>query len=164
MEPPTARVVGLHAIYWAVVLLSLISIREPYHLSVEVIFYVVNGLYMAMYIYTEATGTAKKLPVKAVSYYRHITITVVVALIFSVFSGYRSLSSAFSYNIKSHLFLFVPNSLLFMLSASFILYPGKAEDLRTHYFSDPPRMLQLIILLTLLYLLAYAAVVIIFFI
>jgi hypothetical protein len=112
----------LQVIYWGIVVLSLISISKPYHLSAQIIFYILNGVFIALYIYIEATKSPH-ITIQAVHYYRLIATTVGVALIFSVMSGYSRFSAAYSYDVKSHLFLFVSNSLVFMVKLPYIVHP-----------------------------------------
>jgi len=112
---------SLQVIYMIIVLFSLISITKPYHLAVQILFYIFNGAFLSVYVAFEVMHWYDKTTeAKAISYTRTIATTVVVSLIFSVFSGYHSFTSFYSYNVKSHLFLFVSNMLMFMTKMKII--------------------------------------------
>jgi len=117
----------LQVVYCVIVLFSLISISKPYHLSVQILFYTINGFFLIGYLWFEVdnwTSKRKKsrpfVEPKALSYTRTMATTVIVSLAFSAFSGYKNFDSFYSYNVKSHLFLFVSNMLLFMLKFKLI--------------------------------------------
>ncbi len=118
----TRWILVLQVFYWAIVILSMISIYKPYHLPVQIIFYIFNGLFATLYIYIEITKSVH-ITVKALHYCRLIATTVAVGLIFSVFSGYHRFSAAYSYDVRSHLMLFVPNSIMFMVKLPYIIHP-----------------------------------------
>ena len=122
MTTPFIRfTLALQALYLIIVLFSLISISQPYYLAVQILFYIFNAAYLVVYLAFEIKHWYnKKIEPKAISYIRTISTTVVVSLIFSVFSGYHSFNSFYSYNVKSHLFLFVSNMLMFMTKTKVI--------------------------------------------
>jgi hypothetical protein len=131
----TLYVIVLEVLYLILVLFSLISAEKPFFLGVQVMWYIFSGAYVCVYIafeiyeYKNRSTEPQPLPLPTnyrgalmyrpanapQQYIRIITITVILSLIFSIFSGYESFESAFSYNVKSHLFMFVPNTLLFIL-------------------------------------------------
>lgn len=121
-ESTTTSILWLQVFYWAIVILSMISISKPYHLSVQIIFYIFNGVFLILYFYIELTKSPH-ITIQAVHYFRLIATTVGVALIFSVMSGYSHFSAAYSYDVKSHLFLFVSNTLIFMVKLPYIVHP-----------------------------------------
>lgn len=121
--------VALHVLYLVIVLFSLVSISKPYHLSVQILFYIVNGAFVAVYLAFEFTHWVEKqkkqlfVEPKAVSYTRTVATTVIIALMFSILSGYHSFDSYYSYNVKTHMFMFVSNQLLFMTKMEMLFGP-----------------------------------------
>jgi hypothetical protein len=116
----------LQIVYYIIVLFCLVSISKPYHLAVQILFYIVNGFFIGGYLWFEIYNWMHKgqrgfyVEPKALTYTRTLGAVVIISLSFSAFSGYKSFSSFYSYNVKSHLFLFVSMMMLFVLKFKLI--------------------------------------------
>ena len=108
--------------YWVIVILSIISISKPYFLAVQILFYIANAAFAVIYIIIELLRSLY-VTLKARRYYRTIATTVGLALFFSVFSESDGFDAAYSYSVKAHLFLFVSNSIMFILCLPYIVMP-----------------------------------------
>jgi hypothetical protein len=135
LELTTKLVLWLQVVYWLIVILCLISISKPYKLPVQILFYVTNALFAAIYILIELSHTVYVV-LKARRYFRTIATTVGLSLFFSVFSGTDGFDAAYSYSVKTHLFLFVSNSIMFMLCLPYIVNPWLYRTGSVKYIHD----------------------------
>lgn len=141
-------------VYIVLVTFSLFSLHNKANLGAIVFFYVLNGAYVTLIVMYElllykqrATRPDMLLKNMTIDVVRTINGSVIAALVFSVFSGYETIDTAYSYNFKSLLFLFTPNMVLVAI---------KSREL----FDVAPEVFAFV---SLFFILAYLMIIIMYF-
>jgi hypothetical protein len=172
-EFDSAMIIVLHVNYLILLIFCMASALPPYHLWEQILFYVFNGIFFVLYIVIEVKRS-RLMNDKATFYFRMLFVTVLVCNISSVLSGHHGFTSAFSYNVKSHLFLFLPNMFLFWIKLPHIVNPhiGKADQydimddenenkIKAYFYANNNRMIHVARIFTAVFIYIYITVVIV---